>query len=115
MIKARNHAAFQVAAGGGHLSVLNRLVELAPNWVSRMIKAKNYNAFQVAARGWYWPVLNRLMELAPDLVSLMMAANDYAAFSTLALRRRDGIVNRALCDPGTFAHAEMHQCEYGER
>ncbi len=120
MIEAERYAAFTIAAGCGHLSVLNRLVELAPDRVSLMIKSGDYgdfcdySAFRIAASRGHLPVLDRLMELAPDLASLMMAANDYAAFSTLALRRRDGIVNRALLDPGAFAHAEMHQHEYGE-
>ncbi len=117
MMRADRYAAFRVAAIGGHLPVLNRLVELAStkSVVSAMIKANRYAAFQYAARGGHLPVLNRLMELAPDRLPRMIEANGYSAFSSVAHHHMDDIVNRALCDPGVFAHAEMHQREYGER
>ncbi len=121
MIEAERYAAFTIAAGCGHLSVLNRLVELAPDRVSLMIKSGDYgdfcdySAFRMAASRGHLPVLDRLVELAPELASLMIAANGYAALSSLALNHMDDFVNRALCDPGVFAHAEMHQHEYAER
>ncbi len=114
MMEANSYLAFQGAAGGGHLPVLNRLMELAPAHVSLMIEAADYTAFQRAAIGGHPTALNRLMELAPDRFSLMIEANGYAAFSSLALHHMDDLVNRALCDPSVFAHAEMHQHEYGE-
>ncbi len=80
-----------------------------------MVEASDYEAFQGAASGGHLPVLNRLMELAPDRFPQMIEANGYAVFSFLARYHLDDIVNRALYDPGVFAHAEMHQHEYGER
>ncbi len=115
MIAANDYYAFQGAASRGHLPVLDRLVGLAPDLVSRMIEANSYAAFQGAADAGYLSILNRLMELAPDEVSVMIEENLYAAFSSLARHHMDDIVNRALCDPCAFAHAEMHQEEYGER
>jgi len=63
MVAAGDYAAFQAAARGGHLAVVNRLVELVPeDRVQAMVAAENYAAFREAAGGGHLAVVNRLLQ-----------------------------------------------------
>ena len=65
-VKVANFAVFHWAAQNGHLNIINRLVELAPDKIQDMIIAKNYEAFCKAAKNGHLNIINRLVELAPD-------------------------------------------------
>ncbi len=118
MIEARGHEAFRNAAISGRQALVDCLELEELDEESLMIETDRYAAFRTAASGRYLAVLDLLVEIAPNEVSLMFEASGYqsfsSAFSSLARLHMDDIVNRALLDPGVFAHAEQ-QRNYGER
>ena len=75
---------FGDAVSKGHLPVINRLIEIAPDKVQEMVAARFYEAFCNAAINGHLPVINRLIEIAPDKVQEMVAANGYEAFRSAA-------------------------------
>lgn len=99
-----------------HLSVLNRLIELAPALVQTMVKDRDYQAFRYAARKGNLPVLQRLVELEPNHLQLVMEDNDLREF---LLNAGDNgqlpVLNYLMTFYSVFCYAEIHQREYGEQ
>ncbi len=56
------HGVFRYAAYKGHLPVINRIVEMAPDKVQEMVAARGYVAFCNAAYNRDLPVINRLID-----------------------------------------------------
>ena len=62
MLNIDNHPAFRLAASNGHLAIINRLCELAPDAVTDMVKVREYCAFKFAAGNGHLDVVNQLLE-----------------------------------------------------
>ena len=90
------HGLFLNAASTGHLPVINRLIEIAPDKVQEMVAARFYEAFCNAAINGHLPVINRLIEIAPDKVQEMVAANGYEAFRSAAYNGHLPVINRLI-------------------
>ena len=90
------HGLFRNAATNGHLPVINRLIELAPDKVQEMVEADGYEAFCNAATNGHLPVINRLIEIAPDKVQAMVAAYGYEAFRSAATNGHLPVINRLI-------------------
>ena len=87
---------FQMAAFGGHLPVMERLMVLAPDNVQDMVRADNFGAFREAARGGHLPVMERLTVLAPDNVQDMVRADNFYAFRNAAYGGHFDIMERLM-------------------
>jgi hypothetical protein len=94
MVAAYDYEAFRNAAEKGHLPVINRLIEIAPDKVQEMVAADHYEAFRFAAKNGHFPVINRLIEIAPDKVQEMVAADHYEAFRKAASYGHLPVINR---------------------
>lgn len=115
MIEENDYKAFRVAAEGGRLSTMMRIVALAtPEQVPHMIAANHYRAFRDAASNGHLLVMMRLKALAaPDQVQQMIEINDYDAFRNACRSRRQNVIAYLLQFPSQFAYAELHVREYG--
>ena len=90
-----DYAAFRKAAANGHLDVMKRLRELAPDQVQAMIKADDYAAFRDAASHGHLAVIEWLRELAPDRVQVMIQAVQYFAYR-FASGRHPAVMERLI-------------------
>ncbi len=104
-----------LAAAGGHLAFVNRLVALAGDKVQDMITANDFGALQIAARNGHLEMVNRLLELAGDKLQDMISAHSFMAFQFAVDNGHLAVVNRLLTFPTVFAYAESHDWEYGQR
>ncbi|RUR05640.1 ankyrin repeat domain-containing protein [Legionella sp. km772] len=87
---------FCLAAAQGHLDIMERLMQLAPDKVQEMIAAEKYGAFFSAAEQGHLDIMERLMQLAPDKVQEMIAAGDYRAFFSAAEQGHLDIMERLM-------------------
>ena len=82
MIAANNYDAFRSAAENGHLAIINRLMEIAPNAVQAMIAAYNYHAFSYAARNGHLAIANRLLSYPTVLAYAEQHVQEYSGLVT---------------------------------
>jgi hypothetical protein len=87
---------FCLTAEIGKRSLLERLMERAPDKVQGMIAANNYEAFWKAAKNGHLPVMERLMERAPDNVQGMISAGGYEAFRYAAKNGHLPVMERLM-------------------
>jgi len=112
-INAQDFKAFREASRGGHLPVIDRLIQLAPADVQNMFNAGDFEAFRNAACGGHLPVIDRLIQLAPADVQNMVNAGDFEAFRNAAcgghLPVIDHLIQLAPADVKNMIHAENFQ------
>jgi len=100
-IKGIGSYAITWAASGGHLDVLNRLIERTPQWLEWQ-KNSQYPAFTRATK--HLPIINRLVELAPAHVDDMLAAGNYEAIYQAYDRGTSDVLTRLT----TLSSAPQH-------
>jgi ankyrin repeat protein len=53
LIESDDYISFQVAASNGHLDIVKRLFELAPDKINSMLSYGDYNTFRITVRNSY--------------------------------------------------------------
>ena len=84
MIAAQEYRVFRLAAYGGHLHIMESLIQSAPEKIQAMIAAQDYDAFKLAAQGGHLHIMDSLIQSAPEKIQEMIAAQDYGAFKKAA-------------------------------
>ncbi|MBI5448149.1 MAG: hypothetical protein HY939_05420 [Gammaproteobacteria bacterium] len=89
-------SALELAALGGHLAFMNRLVDLAGDKLQDMIAYGNFSAFRQAAWGGHLAVINRLADLAGDKLQDMIAVYHFSAFVSAVSHGHLAVINRLI-------------------
>jgi DTW domain-containing protein YfiP len=96
MVSADNFAAFREAACNGHLEVMSRLMELAPDKLQDMVSAYHFYALRQAAQNGHLAVIEKLMELAPDKIEDMVSADNFYAFRLAAYNGHLAVMEKLM-------------------
>ena len=100
---------FDVAACNGHLTVIDRLLELVPTELKQeMIAHDDYCAFREAASEGHLTVINALLEaVSPGRKQKMIAAENHYAFRWAAGKGHLAVINRLLAAVADNKKQEM--------
>lgn len=114
--ESRDYRAFRSAASKGHLTIVNRFIELStPNTLQAMIMSLDHGAFHFAAKYGHLEVVNRLIEVCPpSILKRMIERKGPRSACDAADHRHAAVVNRLLKFPSVFASLESFSSSEGE-
>lgn len=126
-----DYGAFRLAAGGGHMQVVNYLLEVAKELEAdgkqlqlEMLEADDYGAFRLAAMGGHMQVVKNLFEIAGKLENekqlqlKMLQCNSCKAFISAAEHGKEEVVDYLLTEAGKFGkegkQLQLEMLKYGQ-